>query len=178
MYVHFKILTMSTLETILEVLIFASQAVGNSAIKDIYEQLKEHIQKKLIDTNIAKRVSPDQLLEAYEQQPDTWKEVLKSALDEAKIYQDREILEKTFDLSGLMKSTQTTKKSQSFHNHGSGTQNNIGNKVINNQNTYNQTYSEPSEYFDEIEDKNGMRIRTTYKRDSTGMITLVGQQLT
>ncbi|BAY49769.1 hypothetical protein SAMD00079811_73980 [Scytonema sp. HK-05] len=159
---------------VLEILAFFGKGIANAGLKDIYEKWKKLIKAKISSTTVAKTVEPEKLLEEYEQNPDIWKEPMKAALDEAQIGKDEEIIKGALHLLGLTKPTQNNGTFQSFNNNGSGTQNNIGNKFINNHTVYNQA----SEFFDEVDERSGFRIRTTYQRDHmTGARIIVGKEL-
>ncbi len=62
---------------------------------------------------------------------------------------------------------------QEFRNDSSGTQINLGNTAIGHQTVYNQ---QSSEFFDEVEVRNGVRVRTTYRRDPVAGTRIVVRQ--
>jgi hypothetical protein len=159
---------------ILEIIAFCGKGIANAGLKDIYEQWKARIKTKISGTSVAKTIEPGKLLEEYEQNPETWKQPIKSALDEAQVDKDDEIVKGALHLLNLPQPIQEIGILQGFNNNGSGTQINIGNKAINKNTLYNQA----SEFFDEIDEKNGIRTRTTYRRDPvTGKRVIVGIEL-
>jgi len=159
---------------VLEILAFCGKGLANAGLKDLYERWKGLIKSKIAGTTVTKTVGPEELLEQYEQNPDTWRQPMKAALDEADVDKDEEIVNGALRLLVAMKPTQDIGTVQGFNNSGSGTQINIGNKAINNHTVYNQA----SEFFDEIDERNGSRTRTTYRRDPvTGARIIVGKQL-
>jgi predicted glycosyltransferase len=162
-------------KTILGILAFGAQGIANAGLKDLYEKFKKMIEKKISGTTVAKVVEPEILLEQCEQNPDTWKQLIKTALAEAQVDKDREIVNAVSHLWNLLTPPlQDTRTIQCFNNSGSGTQNNTGNNITNNQTVYNQA----SEFFDEVNLKNGYRTRSTYQRNPiTGSPTIVGIQL-
>lgn len=159
---------------VLEILAFCGKGLANASLKDIYEKWKGLIKLKIAGTTVARTLEPGKLLEQYEQNPDTWKQPMKAALEEAQVGKDEEIVNGALRLLILMKPTQDIGTVQGFNNSSSGTQINVGNKAINNHNVYNQA----SEFFDEIDERNGFRTRTTYRRDPvTGARIIVGKEL-
>lgn len=159
---------------VLEILALCGKGLANAGLKDLYEKWKELIKSKIAGTTVAQTVEPEKLLEQYEQNPDTWKLPMKLALDEAQVDKDEAIVNGALHLLASMKPSQNIGIVQGFNNNGSGTQINIGNKAINNHTVYNQA----SEFFDEVDERNGFRTRTTYRRDPiTGARIPVGTQL-
>lgn len=158
---------------ILEILAFCSKGLANAGLKDLYEAWKKRVEVKLAGTTISKTIDSARLLEAYERDPNTWKQLLKVALDEVQVEKDTEIISGALQFLGLIRSAENNGTFQSFNNAGSGTQNNIGNKVVNNHTVYNQA----PEYFDEIDESSGFRIRKTYRRNPDGACVIVAQQL-
>ena len=160
--------------SILEILAFCVKTVATAGIKDQYENFKELIKSKIANTTVAETVEPEKLLEQYQKNPHVWNQLMKAALDEAQVVKDKEIIDGALHLLASRKSTQDIGTVQGFNNNGSGTQVNVGNQAINNHNVYNQA----SEFFDEIDERNGFRTRTTYRRDpATGVRVIVAQGL-
>lgn len=159
---------------VLEILAFCGKGLANAGFKDLYEKWKGLIKAKIAGTTVATTVEPGKLLEQYEQNPNTWKRPMQAALDEAQVDKDEEIVNGALRLHKLISHTQNTATVQGFNNSGSGTQINVGNKAINNHTVYNQA----SEFFDEINERNGFRTRTTYRRDPvTGARVIIGEEL-
>ncbi|MHC0068801.1 hypothetical protein ACWATR_39075 [Nostoc sp. UIC 10890] len=159
---------------ILELLAFCGKGIANAGLKDIYEKWKARIKTKISSTNIGKSIEPEKLVEEYEQNPEIWKQPMKSALDEAQVDKDDEIIKGALHLLILQKPTQQIGTVQGFNNNGTGTQINVGNKGIDNSIVYNQV----ADFFDEIEERNGIRTRKTYRRDpGTGKPIIVNIEL-
>ncbi len=159
---------------VLEILAFCGKGIANAGLKDFYEKWKDLVKAKIAGTTVAKTVEPKKLLEQYEQNPNTWKQPMKAALDEAQVGKDEEIVNGALRLLVSMKPSQDSGTFQGFNNNGSGIQINVGNKAIKNNTVYNQA----PEFFDEVDEKNGFRTRTTYRRDPvTGARVIVGKEL-
>jgi hypothetical protein len=70
---------------------------------------------------VGKSIEPEKLVEEYEQNPEIWKQPMKSALDEAQVDKDDEIIKGALHLLILQKPTQQIGTVQGFSNNKTGT---------------------------------------------------------
>jgi hypothetical protein len=163
--------------TVLELLAFCGKGLANSTLKDVYEQLKNLLKAKILGTSTVQGIDPEVLLTQYEQNPEIWQGPMQAALAEAQVDKDEEIMTAAKHLLDAVKPSIGTGTVQNFNNNASGTQINnvnIDNKTVSNHSAYYQE----SEFFDKVREFNGLRTRTTYRRNpATGGHSIEGIEL-